>query len=179
MRPRRTLPTTAPVAVPPSVAIVTAPHHDRAPVVPGRPVAHHGRVGVRVVRWGQNVGRCRDHNGWPRGHHRAEEGKADPEGEVNPSAGHPWRREQRNGQYPGGKRSLRHTSSVGPANTQGGAVVAGREPADGLRANAWKLKGLREQTGEVHYRSEQEEVVPAGSGDLEGALGGGLAADVG
>src|SRR5439155_19217014 len=87
--PRRTLPTTAPVAVPPAFPIVTAPHHDRAPVVPGRPVGHHGRVGVRVVGRGQNVARGRDYDGWGRGHDRAEEGKPDPEGEVDPSVGLP------------------------------------------------------------------------------------------
>src|SRR5207249_7798448 len=52
-------------------------------------------------------------------------------------------------------------------------------PARVRRANASKSKELRGRTEAVHYRSEQEEVVPAGSGDLEGALGGGLAADVG
>src|SRR3989442_7001869 len=121
--PRCTLPTTARVAVPPAFPVVTAPHYDRAPVVPGRPVAHHGRVGVRVVRWGQNVGRCRNHNGWPRGHHRAEEGKPDPEGEVNPSAGHPWRREQRHGQYPGGKPVITPRLPLGPGGSRFGELL--------------------------------------------------------
>ena len=42
-----------PVPVPmPPATVVMAPHYDRAPVVPRRPVAHHGRVGVRVSTLG-------------------------------------------------------------------------------------------------------------------------------
>jgi len=133
--------------VSPVPAPVTAPHYDRAPVVSGWPIGHDGRVGVRVVRWGRN------HHGRGRSHDGAEEGEPDPEGEVDPSTGETWCREQRQGQYPRGKRSLRH----GPVKHEAGADVAGWEVAP--------LNDSRPRGDRHSLETPSRDTLAAGAGD--------------